>query len=219
MRRTAALLAVYLVLTAPFLVNGVVYAHLAHSPVGYWTVELLFWVVVPLAGFGYLTRAVGMHPADIGFTLSVRGRRRPALLLALCAVTCAAEWYGYSVARGYFATVLPDEGLFDYEAALPAGTAARLLVALYFALTAGFVEEAVHRGLGRAALAPPGTGPGVYLAVTPLLFALVHWESGPANVAAAYVIGLAAALAFLWLRTLVPLVAGHVFTDLVWFGW
>ena len=54
--------------------------------------------------------------------------------------------------------------------------------------------------------------------MSPLVFSLVHWESGIANLAAAWVVGLLAAAALLLLKNLWPLIAGHVFTDLLWYG-
>ncbi|MCP4769644.1 MAG: CPBP family intramembrane metalloprotease [Gammaproteobacteria bacterium] len=51
-----------------------------------------------------------------------------------------------------------------------------------------------------------------------LLFSLVHWEDGLANLASTYIFGVFMAIAYLGLRNLWPLVIGHIFIDLVWFG-
>jgi membrane protease YdiL (CAAX protease family) len=55
----------------------------------------------------------------------------------------------------------------------------------------------------------------LYLLVSPILFAAIHWESGWANTGAAYVYGLFAAVAYLAMRNIWPLIVGHFYTDYV----
>jgi len=58
----------------------------------------------------------------------------------------------------------------------------------------------------------------IYIAVSPLLFALVHWEGGTANVIAAYIFGLGAVGVFMYMKNIWPLIIGHIYTDYVWFS-
>jgi hypothetical protein len=213
----------YAVLTAagiaPFLINGYVNARVAPWPAVYWGFEFLCWVVVPLVVLGTLRRAGGLRLSDIGLNGVIFGQRSIGLIVFTCLLICPLELLVYKYAIGYFRAVLPDEGLFQYQQIVPQSGAGRVLVAAYLALTAGIVEEIYFRGLMFKVFALISTrAVPVYLVFSPLLFASVHWESGLANTAAAYVLGLLAAVAFVAMRNLWPLIAGHVFTDYVWFG-
>ena len=133
-------------------------------------------------------------------------------------VFCPLSWYLYSSLHALFSLFLPHEGIFQYESLVPDSKLLKLLVAAYFALSAGFVEEAIYRGFAFNIMSRVSSSVVPFLLFSPIIFAAVHWESGFANVAASYGYGLFAAAAYSWLRNLWPLVAGHVFTDFVWFG-
>ena len=91
-------------------------------------------------------------------------------------------------------------------------------MAVYFALTAGIVEELYFRGLLLKACSYTAYAVPLYLAASPILFALIHWESGAASTASCYVFGMFYAVTFVVIRNLWPLIVGHVYTDFVWFG-
>ena len=80
------------------------------------------------------------------------------------------------------------------------------------------IEEFLFRGLLHRAFSGFPYSSVLFLVVSPLLFALVHWEDGLANLASTYIVGVFMAIAYLGFRNLWPLVIGHIFTDLVWFG-
>ena len=48
-----------------------------------------------------------------------------------------------------------------------------------------------------------------------MAFALMHWENGPAELAATFVYGVVSALLYRGLGNLWPLVVGHAVVDLV----
>jgi membrane protease YdiL (CAAX protease family) len=58
----------------------------------------------------------------------------------------------------------------------------------------------------------------LYLAASPSLFALVHWENGVDDMLYTWLIGLLFALLYLRWRNLWPLIAAHVFIDYVNFS-
>jgi membrane protease YdiL (CAAX protease family) len=108
---------------------------------------------------------------------------------------------------------------FSYETGIPDGVL-RAPVVVYFAVTAGFVEEVAFRGLPLAALGPArheSAASAAYVLIGSMLFALIHWEGGAAEVAAGFVYALVAAALSLRLATLWPLVIAHVAVDLVEF--
>jgi membrane protease YdiL (CAAX protease family) len=112
----------------------------------------------------------------------------------------------------------PGGGYFDYESIVPESGILYFVVVAYFGLSAGLVEEFLFRGLLYHAFSGLRHSLALFLLVSPLLFSLVHWEDGLANLAATWIVGIFMAAAYLGLRNLWPLVIGHVFTDLVWFG-
>lgn len=89
--------------------------------------------------------------------------------------------------------------------------------ATYFAITAAFTEELVYRWmLGKALLDRPGGGMQ-YLALTTVLFGLVHWPAGVAAVMLTGVVGLGLGLVFMKTRLLWPVMAAHLVTDVLVF--
>ena len=64
---------------------------------------------------------------------------------------------------------------------------------------------------------PPPRAATVFVVTSTALFALVHWENGAAELAAAAVYGLIAAWLYLRMGSLWPLVAAHFLIDLVAF--
>jgi len=212
----------YLLLAAigilPFLINGPVNARIAQLPWLYWGFELAIWVVLPTALLLATMRSPGFRFADLGLHLAVSSYRGlPAVLLA-CLLFSPLGYGVYVGATALFEHWFPNDGFFHYETMIPESGIGHHAVILYFALSAGLVEEFLFRGLLlRAAqeFAHPGLS---FMLVSPLAFSLIHWESGLANLCATWVYGLFAAAAYLLMKNLWPLIAGHVATDLLWFG-
>ena len=211
-RKYAALAAVGI---APLLVNGCINAKIASLPALYWAFELFTWIGIPIAVLTSLVRNAGLRASDLGFSRTIFHRRSVVLVLVSSFLFCLIAYAVYTEAYSYMRTILPDAGIFQYRSVLPATDPGRSLVTLYFALSAGIVEEIYFRGLlFKIATFVRGTVP-VFLILSPILFAAIHWESGMANMAAAYVYGLVSAIAYVFMRNVWPLVAGHVYTDYV----
>jgi len=202
----------------PFLINGYINSVIYSYPFWYWSFELLSWVILPATVMTVAIRFGGLRAADIGLSLNVRGRRAVVLLLLICVVIGPVELYLYESAHTYFKHLFPGKAFFEYESLVPASGIARFLVSLYFSLSAGIVEELYFRGLMFKAAGYFAQPVPVYLIVSPLLFALIHWEGGLANVAATLVFGIATAAVFVAIRNLWPLIIGHIYTDYFWFS-
>jgi membrane protease YdiL (CAAX protease family) len=104
---------------------------------------------------------------------------------------------------------------------LPGEGPLRVFVVLYFALTAGFVEEIFFRGLPLLYLTqrfPKALPKRTYVIATAVCFGALHWQNGIHEVAATLVFGVFAAIIYLKLRDLWPLVGAHVLEDL-WDFW
>jgi len=83
-------------------------------------------------------------------------------------------------------------------------------------LTAGFVEEIYYRGM-MSRLFPDGwRGTLLYVPVSSLVFASVHWDGGVWTMFEALTFGLAAGAIFRATRNLWPLIVAHAVID---YGW
>ena len=212
------LLLLALVGIAPFMVNGLVNSWIAHNPVLYWAFEMLTWVFIPGVVLWEVSRTPSFRFAWLGYHTELRGQRRIGLLLLACVLFSPLVYAVYDYCYAYFSELIPGEGFFSYDSIIPESGVLYVLVVVYFALSAGLVEEFLYRGLLFRALNGLRHVNLLFLLVSPLLFSLAHWEDGAANLVATYVVGLFMAVAYLGFRNLWPLVAGHVFTDLAWFG-
>ena len=105
---------------------------------------------------------------------------------------------------------------FGYNMALPDNAMLRVVVALFFSVTAGVVEEIFFRGLFRqmvsALLGPAAVK--TYIFGSALIFGLAHWEQGSVGLYRATAFGLAAAILYLKLGDLRPLILAHALIDL-----
>jgi len=212
----------YILLTAigiaPFYFNGYVNAAIADRPVLYWGFEAICWLVLPAIVLAVLVRSAGLRFADLGFHTKIFGGRSVAWLVLACAFACQMYYKGYLHAYEFARTLLPGESIFDYRSMIPERGLGRIAVVLYFSLSAAFVEEIYFRGLLLKIATFGRNAAATFMAVSPVLFALIHWKSGMANLAATYLLGLGVALAFVLVRNIWPFVAGHAFTDFMRFS-
>jgi len=178
--------------------------------------ELIYWVVLPSIVFAGLAQYCGLRISELGLHSRIQGTQSVGFLIFISLLLCPVDYMIYSWALHAFQMVLPYSGMFQYHEVLPADGIRRTLATLYFAATAGVIEELYFRGLIYRACSSFRYPVAAYLLASPLLFALIHWESGAANTAACYVLGMFSAAVFLAFRNLWPLIVGHFFTDYVW---
>jgi len=179
---------------------------------------VLTWIVIPSIILLQVIRTEGMDLSDLGYHASIRGRNNIGLLVLAC-VAFSPLCYGvYFYSYEFFSELFPGQGFFQYESIVPESGILYFAVTIYFGLSAGLVEEFLFRGLLYRAFSGFRHALALFLVISPVLFSLVHWENGFANLASTYIVGVFMAIAYLGLRNLWPLVIGHIFTDLLWFG-
>ena len=203
---------------APFMLNGLVNAAIYQHALLYWCFEILTWVAIPSSVLYLVTRTAGFQFADLGYHGSICGQRKPGLVVLVCLLFAPLCYWVYSTSYGIFIELFPAAESFAYDSVVPTSGLLYVAVVIYLGLSAGLVEEFLFRGLLYRAFSEFQHSLLLFLVVSPLLFALVHWEDGLANLASTYIVGVFMAIAYLGLRNLWPLVIGHIFTDLVWFG-
>ena len=203
---------------APFMVNGLVNSVIAHNALLYWGFEMLSWIIIPSIILYLVIRTPDVQFSDLGYHSCIRGKAGIGRVLLACAVFAPLCYGVYYYSYDYFSSLFPGQGFFQYDSIVPESGFFYYLVIIYFGLSAGLVEEFLFRGLLYRAFSGFKHSLGWFLVISPILFSLVHWEDGLANLASTYIVGVFMALAYLGFRNLWPLVIGHIFTDLVWFG-
>ncbi len=203
---------------APFMINGLVNSLIAHNALLYWGFEMLIWIIIPSTILYLVIRTPGVQLCDLGYHGSFRGQADIGLVLLACAVFAPLCYGVYYYSYGFFSSLFPGQGFFQYDSIVPESGFFYYLVVIYFALSAGLVEEFLFRGLLYRAFSGFKHSFALFLVISPILFSLVHWEDGLANLASTFIVGVFMAIAYLGFRNLWPLVIAHIVTDLVWFG-
>ena len=217
--------------------DGVFLPALARHPAYFWTYDLTKFVLLPLAYLRSFYHYLHIHPADYFFTsqrIDYRGWEWIGVtflsVLILDVIYLLADPFVRFAGAAAFVPVgwilspwfeLPPISLnypafFGYGLALPDDRLLRAIVAIFFAVTAGVVEETFFRGLLRQAIAAL-LGPRAvktYIIFSALVFGLAHWEQGSAGLIGATAFGLCAAWLYLKLGDLRPLILAHAIIDL-----
>ena len=202
---------------APLLVNGFVNAQIYSMPLFYWSFELLTWIVLPMGIFMATRRYCNLKLSDIGISQRIFGIKSVSLVLVVSVSLAPTIFLVYKFSHLYFEKIFIFEPIFEYETMIPQNGVLKLLVTFYFSLSAGVVEE-FYRGLVYKLSGYYSRPDTLFLILSPLFFALPHWENGLVNLSATYVVGLFLAIVFLTTKNLIPLMVGHIYTDMVWFN-
>ena len=209
------------IVVAMFLADGLFKEWLyRHSPILYWAFDIAKFVVVPAVVLRWLYRSYGVAPFRYGLENFEKGERwlRTLGVIFLTSLLLAVVYHVSSKLAWRISGMVPP--VFTYSTSVPTGWM-HFPVVFYFALTAGFVEEVFLRGLPLLYVQNCFGDNGsklAYVAVTSLLFGLIHWENGTPEIFATTAFGVVAAIIYLQLRNLWPLIAAHVLIDVWWFG-
>jgi membrane protease YdiL (CAAX protease family) len=186
------------------------------SPALYWAFDVLKFVVVPAAAALFLAKYLAIRPKHYG----LRGIAQHetwghffGLTIFLALILDFAYYASWYIA--WFA-LQPEVGPLFYQEINPRGLL-RVPVTLYMAISAGVVEEIFFRGLPLLYLErrfPNALPRKSYILGTAALFGLIHWGNGPHEVMATFVFGVLAAILYLRLRDLWPLIVAHAAIDI-----
>jgi membrane protease YdiL (CAAX protease family) len=203
---------------APFLVNGWINSYIYDIPWMYWGFELFSWLLIPSVVFFLAAKKAGLRREEVGLTMTIRGKRSIARVLLTAVLLCPFAWLFFLRTRAFAVSLVPDPGFFSYVQVLMQEGAPRTLIAIWFALSAGIVEELYFRGLMFRICQYYARPRLLFLLASPALFALVHWEAGVDDMLYTGLCGLLFALLYIRWRNLWPLIAAHVFIDYLNFG-
>lgn len=202
----------------PFFINGFYNPHITKYPLLYWAVEILAWVVLPFIIYKVCTRNDLVSRKEIGFYVGLSNNQSLFdLLLAIFFVSFFLVFLDFIVMSSIVQAIYPINYLgvnFGYRSMIPQNPGLlRIATLIYFALSAGVVEEFYYRGLMRKVF----NKGFYYVLVSSIIFSLVHWEGGVRSLTSAFVFGLAASSISLYTKNIWPLVIGHFLNDLLWF--
>jgi membrane protease YdiL (CAAX protease family) len=217
--------------------DGIFLPELVLSPVHFWIYDFAKFVLLPAVYLLFFYRYLHIHPGSYFFTSHriayngwewtgvtlfsalvldvIYNSANLLVTLALGAVVIPLGW----LLSPWFelpAISLDYPPYFAYQMALPDDRILHALVAIFFSITAGVVEEIFFRGLLRQAIAAILSPQAVktYIALSALIFGLAHWEQGSYGLIGATLFGACAAWLYLKLGDLRPLIFAHALIDL-----
>ncbi|MEQ1603207.1 MAG: CPBP family intramembrane glutamic endopeptidase [Methylophilaceae bacterium] len=198
--------------------NGFYLPALAQSPVVFWIYDISVTGFLPVLIYFALTK-LNVSPREYGFkkpyslytTEKVAGQ---ALMLFMGAGIV------YFIARSLLLALYPPSNSFFYGNVIPTEGILRLLAALFFSVSAGVVESAIYLGIAKLLIDEKlkgSAGRYVFVIVSTVVFASVHWEQGVALMITAGITQLIFSLAYLRINYLLPFIAAHAAIDFVIF--
>jgi uncharacterized protein len=194
------------------------YAVLLRSwPVLAWTADLLGFVVVPLVLVGAAIERRQVTPTGLGFRSTTNDRHgRLVLIIMLVSVPFASILvYALDLRIGYLlvpgSRPLMEAG---WSSLMPPSGPLRTLLIFYLSVTAGLTEELIYRAVLFRIVSPRVAYSWRYLALSALLFGLIHWGQGPAGIVATGLFGAYLALLYRSSGNLWPSIVGHTAVDL-----
>jgi membrane protease YdiL (CAAX protease family) len=220
-RQPDAVAIAFIVVLVPFLISSFFRRELyAHSAALYWLFDFAKFVILPAAALAILARRYAIRPRDYGMR-GVAEHETWGHFLGLNIFLMLILNLVYHVTLYVTWLVLgPEVAQPFYHAINPTGWL-RLPGTIYLSVTAGLVEEIFFRALPLLYLerrfgdaVPRKT----YVLGTAILFAIIHWGNGPYEVVATFAFGVLAAILYLRLRDLWPLIGAHVIIDAIGFA-
>lgn len=138
--------------------------------------------------------------------------RRAALALTVFPYGCVLL---NDAVHGLINPLFPEEPLFAYPRL---GSPGLILLDLTFGMAlVALSEELLARAVLKGVLERWTDNRFLITLLSSLLFAAGHWSSGPAAVLGALAMGMVFMAFFLWTRTLLPTLLGHVAADIAYF--
>jgi membrane protease YdiL (CAAX protease family) len=199
-----------------FLLDGFWKRKLLQGPIlQYWIVDVLEWIVLPLALVLMLRRAARVSPADYGLR-APHGARDILILIPLPLITLfLVFWVGAALGSILFPGYLSEA--FRYQSPLASLGKLWIVGTFYLAATAALWESIFLLGLPWLWFSQGGATrqrAAAFALLSAAVFALGHWENGPEVVCGTFLFQLLAAGWYFRYRTLWPVIGAHFLIDL-----
>jgi len=196
------------ILSSIFLLNDFLFA-LTRTYVGWLAVDYGSRILAILI-MSYLVLRKKSSFSDFGLA---KIGIRPFILWSL--VLSGAGIFIDQVLSGYLAKILPQAQLFHY----PEITNHFIKV---FDLTFGILlvsvsEETIFRGYYVSVLRPHFKNEVVFVAVSSILFGLIHWSHGLSSIGSTALSGILPLISVIRTGSILPALVAHYVTDFIWF--
>ena len=203
----------------PYELNGFYNPLLQNSPGQFWVAEILTWILLPIVIYAIGIRHGLFSNRELGFNCTVARKQNLLLFLASLVVVPVLLRITY-VASDFISQLLFPINYgaigFSYKNIVPANGVLRVLALLHFSLTAGIVEETIYRGMLKQLFDDNERGNALFVIISSLVFASVHWEGGARGLFLAFSFGIVASVFYALLKNIWPLILGHALSDLLW---
>lgn len=186
------------------------------SPIGMWFEQIFLVLVLPASCLSLIHAKAGIQPFQYGLFRPAKIYRKDEFAAWAIITTTAFLSYivVYAIVRSYADDLLSGPQL---GAPYPTGWS-RFPVVITLACVVGFFEEIFYRGVLAMLIAPSGANTfrkTLYVVASSLLFGLEHAATGlPGFLATAY-LGAIAALLYLRIGNLWPLIIAHAITGAI----
>lgn len=184
----------------------------------FWLADIACFVFIPMA----LVRVFYL-PLRLPFGISPNERRRhqnyrisELIFLSILSTIVLYAATSLGIVLGKFAiAAFPNllRPTYSYLSSAPGKEFPTAIFAFYFAITPAVVEEYFFRGIVRRQIQRVFHSDFSYVLISSLLFASIHWGGGLFSIVETALFGIAAALIYLHVRHLLPLIVGHFFVD------
>ena len=178
----------------------------------FWIIDVSLRIFIPVLCLYALKRIEGIGPSGYGLSLTLRGSRIDQYI-AIC-LLCTMLFLVYVIVDGAvrFLTEASTDSVTTRISPYPDS----IVAVMYFVTVASVMEEIIFRGVLAAALLGPQRWSAVlYVAVSAVAFTLAHSVSDPAIIVSHLYFGLVAAVMYVLLRNLWPLIIAHFLTNVV----
>ncbi len=188
-----------------------------YSTSAYWAVDILSHLVIPLSMLYLLAKYYRVYPSDYGFSGPDRAMRLVDMM-GLTVFVGIMFWISYIPVSATLGQILGSEiSPFTYFNVLPETGPVRVLIAIYFSVSAGVFEEIMYRALPWvyfSMFAPHRSRVFYYAISSSLLFGFAHWENGAHEIFATFALGFVACILYAKIRNIWPFVIAHTWIDL-----
>lgn len=214
------LLILFIIGILPFEINGFYNPHIVNFSLLYWVVEIFTWILLPGFVLIYGIKNNIYKVSDLGLTVVLKKNYNKAknllLFLLLIFFTSILLFYSFKYIEQLFKEIFTTNYLeidFKYSYTIPQKGAKRIIIALYYALTAAFIEEFYYRALFWKLVKNLKRNVIIYIFLSSFIFASVHWEGGIINIFTTFFYGIICSIIFVKTKNLWPLIIGHFVTD------
>lgn len=186
---------------------------------GFWFLDVMQMLVFPFAALFILSHYFGIIPGNYG--LVKPGKNYPAWEMAGAGIFVAIVLLMVSTVFWYVGVILfgNEDFKFAFSLVIPEGVW-HFPIVFYLAISAGVVEEIIFRGLTWTIFSEMDLGrfkKPIYVLISSLAFTAIHWEQGLAGMTSTFAFGFVAALFYLQLKNLWPMIASHTLVDVYYF--